>query len=44
MIGAQFVHQTDATTLLAHVKHKAFAFLVHHLHGAVQLFAAVALG
>lgn len=44
MIGAQLVHQTDTTALLAHVEDQAFALFVHHLHGAVQLLAAVAFG
>ena len=43
MIGSQLVDESDATAFLAHVEHQTLAFLVNHLHGAVQLFAAVAL-
>ena len=43
MVGSQLVDETDTTAFLTHVKHKPFALLIDHLHGAVQLFAAVAL-
>ena len=43
MVRPQFVHQSDATTLLVHVEHHSPTLFIHHLHRAVKLSAAVAL-
>ena len=42
LIGFDFVHQADASTFLIHIHEDAFAFFLYHLHGKVQLFAALA--
>ena len=41
-VGSYLVHQSDTATFLLHVDEHAFTFTVYHLHGLVQLFAAVA--
>ena len=42
LVGGYLVHEPYAASFLLHVYHHAFALLVYHLHGLVQLFAAVA--
>ena len=41
-IGFDFVHQADATPFLIHVHQHTLAFFLYHLHGKMQLFAALA--
>ena len=41
-VGVQLVGQADAAAFLAEVEQHAFAGLVDHLHGGVELVAAVA--
>ena len=41
LVGGNLVHQSDASSFLLHVDEHALAFLFDHLHGFVQLFAAV---
>ena len=43
VVGAQLVDEAYAAALLAHVGYQALALVLYHLHGAVQLLAAVAL-
>ena len=43
VVGLELVHEADTATLLTHVGDEALAFLFNHLHGAVELLAAVAL-
>ena len=43
MVGLELVDQADAAALLAHVGDEAFPLALDHLHGVVQLLAAVAL-
>ena len=40
-ISRNLSHKSDAASFLIEIKHNAFAFLVNHLHGLVQLFAAI---
>ena len=42
LIGGNLVHQTDAATFLLHIDYYTTTFLLNHLHGLVELFAAVA--
>ena len=41
-VGRNFGHEANAASLLVEVEHHAFALLLNHAHGLVQLFAAVA--
>ena len=41
LVGLDFVHQTDAASLLIHIHQQAFAFLFNHLHRHVQLLTAL---
>ena len=41
-VSRNLVHQTDAASFLLHVDDDAFPFLLYHLHGFVELLAAVA--
>ena len=43
VVGAEFVDEAYAAAFLTHVGYEAFALMLYHLHGAVQLIAAVAL-
>ena len=42
LIGGNLVHQSNAASFLLHVDQHAAPLLLNHLHGLVQLFAAVA--
>ena len=42
LVGGNLVHQSDAAALLLHVDEHTLALLVDHLHGLVELVAAVA--
>ena len=42
LVGSQLVHEADAPSFLLHIDDDAPSLLFYFLHGAMQLFSAVA--
>ena len=42
LVGFDFIHQADTSTLLVEIDYHALAGLVNHLHRFVELFTTVA--